>query len=93
MSVQHYHFEEVAVFLGPRAGKATVLVFNNLWVEPKQAVSRLPVEQLAWGFPGAGGGFGSDGVLRGALFTKVSCCRFSGRLVKLIPASARTQRG
>jgi len=71
VSVQHYHFEEVSAFLGPRVGKATVLVFNNFWTEPQQAVSRLPAEHLAWGFPMAGGGFGSDEVLRGALFGKV----------------------
>ena len=71
VSVQHYHFEDVSAFLGPRVGKATVLVFNNLWAEPQQAASRLPAEHLAWGFPGAGGGFGSDQVLRGALFDKV----------------------
>jgi 2-dehydropantoate 2-reductase len=72
LSVQHYHFEGAAAFLGPRAGNATVLVFNNFWVEPQQAASGLPAAQLAWGFPGAGGGFGSDGVLRGALSNKVS---------------------
>jgi 2-dehydropantoate 2-reductase len=71
VSVQHYHFEEVAAFLGPRVGKATVVVFNNFWAEPQQAASCLPAEHLAWGFPMAGGGFGSDGVLRGALFGKV----------------------
>lgn len=71
VSVQHYHFEEVSAFLGPRVGKATVLVFNNCWAEPQQAASHLPADQLAWGFPMAGGGFGSDGVLRGALFGKV----------------------
>lgn len=72
VSVQHYHFEGAASFLGPRAGKATVLVFNNLWVEPQQAASPFPVGQLAWGFPGAGGGFGADGVLRGALLGTVT---------------------
>jgi 2-dehydropantoate 2-reductase len=71
VSVQHYYFEDVSAFLGPRVGKATVLVFNNLWAEPQQAASRLPAEHLAWGFPRAGGGFGSDQVLRGALFDKV----------------------
>ncbi len=71
VSVQHYHFEDAAAFLGPRVGKATVLVFNNLWAEPQQAASRLPAGQLAWGFPGAGGGFSPDHVLRGALFGKV----------------------
>lgn len=55
VSVQHYHFEEVSAFLGPRVGKATVLKFSNCWTEPQQAASRLPAEQLAWGFPMAGG--------------------------------------
>ena len=71
VSVQHYRFKEAAEFLSPRIGKAMVLVFNNLWVEPEQAASPFPVKQLAWGFPQAGGGFGKDGVLRGALFGKV----------------------
>jgi 2-dehydropantoate 2-reductase len=71
VSVQHYHFEEVSAFLAPRVGKATVLVFNNFWAEPQQAASRLPADHVAWGFPMAGGGFGSDGVLRGVLFGKV----------------------
>ena len=48
-----------------------MLVFNNLWVEPTAAVEALPADQLAWGFPGAGGGFGDDGVLRAALLPVV----------------------
>ena len=71
VSVQHYHFEDAAAFLGPRVGEATVLVFNNFWVEPQQAASRFPAQQLAWGFPGGGGGFGEGGALRGALLGKV----------------------
>ncbi len=71
VSVQHYHFDEAAAFLGPRTGKATVLVFNNFWTEPKQATSPFPAAQLAWGFPQAGGGFGADGVLSGAIYGKV----------------------
>ncbi|MBL7253898.1 ketopantoate reductase family protein [Paractinoplanes lichenicola] len=71
LSVQHYRFAEAVEFLGPRVGNATVLVFNNLWVEPLTAVEGLPIEQVAWGFPGAGGGFGEDGVLRGALLPVV----------------------
>ena len=58
-------------FLAPRVGRATVLVFNNLWAEPAAAVEDLPADQVAWGFPGAGGGFGDDGVLRGALLPLV----------------------
>jgi 2-dehydropantoate 2-reductase len=71
LSVQHYGFAEAAAFLGPRVGGATILVFNNLWVEPLTATEHLPADQIAWGFPGAGGGFGRDGVLRGALLPMV----------------------
>ncbi|MER7168884.1 2-dehydropantoate 2-reductase N-terminal domain-containing protein [Micromonospora sp. NPDC000207] len=71
LSVQHYSFPEAAAFLGPRVGAATVLVFNNLLVEPSTATQHLPADQVAWGFPGAGGGFGDDGVLRGALLPVV----------------------
>ncbi|GLW30336.1 ketopantoate reductase family protein [Actinoplanes regularis] len=71
VSVQHYGFAEAVSFLGPRVGNATVLVFNNLWVEPLAAVESLPADQLAWGFPGAGGGFDDDGVLRATLLPVV----------------------
>ena len=71
VSVQHYSLAEAVAFLGSRTGRATVLVFNNLLVEPTAAVDGLPVGQVAWGFPGAGGGFGDDGVLRAALLPVV----------------------
>ena len=71
VSVQHYGLSEAVSFLAPRVGRATVLVFNNLLVEPADAVEALPADQVAWGFPGAGGGFGVDGVLRAALLPVV----------------------
>ena len=71
VSVQHYAFAEAAAFLGPRLGRATVLIFNNLWAEPAAAAEPFPADQVAWGFPSAGGGFGDDGVLRGALLPMV----------------------
>jgi 2-dehydropantoate 2-reductase len=64
VSVSHHRLAEVAAFLAPRIGSATVLVFGNLWAEPLDAVAPLPADRLAWGFPGAGGGFGKDDVLR-----------------------------
>ena len=76
LSVQHYHLNEATEFLSQRIGNATVLIFNNCWVEPRDATSGLPSTQLAWGFPGAGGGLGSDGVLRGALLRKVTLGTF-----------------
>ena len=42
VSVQHYHFEDVSAFLGPRAGKATLLIFNNFWKDPQVSASSLP---------------------------------------------------
>ncbi|MEV6715982.1 2-dehydropantoate 2-reductase N-terminal domain-containing protein [Lentzea sp. NPDC051208] len=71
LSVGHHRLTEAADFLAHRAGKATVLVFGNIWAEPLDAIGALPAEQVAWGFPQAGGGFGEDGVLRGALLPSV----------------------
>ncbi|MET0132739.1 MAG: 2-dehydropantoate 2-reductase N-terminal domain-containing protein [Kibdelosporangium sp.] len=71
LSVQHYQLAEAASFLAPRVGKATVLVFGNIWTEPLAAIGDLPLDHVAWGFPQAGGGFGEDGVLRGALLPPV----------------------
>ncbi|MCF7552302.1 ketopantoate reductase family protein [Pseudonocardia sp. WMMC193] len=71
LSVPHHRLEEAVSFLAPRIGNATVLVFGNVWVEPAEALGALPPEQLAWGFPQAGGGFGEDGVLHGALLPSV----------------------
>ena len=71
LSVQHYQFAEAASFLSSKVGKATVLIFNNFWKDPLQEVSALPTQQLAWGFPQAGGGFDNTGCLKGALFADV----------------------
>ena len=71
LSVPHYRLAEAAAFLVPRVGKATVLVFGNIWSEPWDAIGDLPFDQVAWGFPQAGGGFGEDGVLRGTLLPSV----------------------
>lgn len=65
LSVPHHRLAEAAECLVPRVGDATVLVFGNVWAEPPEAIGDLPADQVAWGFPGAGGGFGADGVLRG----------------------------
>ena len=88
VSVQHHGFGEAMSFLAPRVGRATVLVFNNLWVEPATAVEALPADQVAWGFPAAGGGFGDDGVLRAALLPAV----FSGTLDEPLSERARAVR-
>ncbi|MFC4209899.1 ketopantoate reductase [Pedobacter petrophilus] len=71
LSVQHYHFKDAVDFLANKIGSATVLVFNNLWEEPQQAVHKLPEGQLVWGFPMAGGGFDDKGTLNGALLDHI----------------------
>lgn len=71
VSVQHYQFRAAAAFLGTRASRATILVFNNFWDDPQAAAAALPADQLAWGFPQAGGAIGADGTLVGSLFGKV----------------------
>jgi 2-dehydropantoate 2-reductase len=71
VSVIHGAFAAAADFLAPRVGGATVLVFNNLWTDPRQAIAALPAGQVSWGFPVAGGGFNDAGVLRGGLLKTV----------------------
>lgn len=71
LSVGHHRLAEAAAFLAPRLGGARVLVFGNLWEEPLDAVAPIPAEQLVFGFPQAGGGFGEDGVLSGAMLPSV----------------------
>ena len=76
VSVQHYHFKNAVDFLAGKVGNATILIFNNFWDEPQKAVSKLPEDQLVWGFPQAGGGFDNKGVLNGSLFGTVSIGTF-----------------
>jgi len=71
VSVSHDKFAEAMAFLSGRVGKATVLVFNNLWVDPGAATASLPAGQVVWGFPGAGGGFAPAGTLRGGMLKQV----------------------
>lgn len=72
LSVAHYRLPEASEYLAPRVGQATVLVLGNVWSEPLEAVGALPADRLAWGFPGAGGSFDGNGVLRGALLRSVT---------------------
>jgi len=76
VSVQHYHFKEVASFLKTRINKATVLLFSNFWEEPLQSTSMLPQEQLVWGFPQAGGGFDKNDVLCGTIRSSITMSDF-----------------
>ncbi len=79
LSVGHHRLPAAAEFLAPRVGTAIVLIFGSVWTEPTEATAPLPAEQLAWGFPQAGGGFDSDGALRGALLRTVVLGTFGTR--------------
>ncbi|MBP0459006.1 ketopantoate reductase [Streptomyces bomunensis] len=70
LSVNHDQLDAAVTFLSTRVGDATVLVFNNVWSEPADAVSALPSAQVVWGFPGAGGGVAGS-ALRGGLLKPV----------------------
>ncbi len=71
VSVPHYRLSEVVNFLSTRTSRATILILNNFWEDPQIATADLPQDQLAWGFPAAGGGFQPNGKLFGALFPKL----------------------
>ena len=57
VSVNHDQLETVVDYLSTRVGRATVLIFNNIWAEPAAAIRSLPRDHVVWGFPGGGGGF------------------------------------
>ncbi|WP_158822751.1 ketopantoate reductase family protein [Granulicella sp. S156] len=81
VSVQEWMFAEVAKLLESRAGHATILIFSNFWRDPEEATRGLPKDQVAWGFPLAGGAFHAN-VLRGAIFASVNFGTFSASLTR-----------
>ncbi|RIJ52733.1 ketopantoate reductase [Clavibacter lycopersici] len=91
LSVGHHRLGEAAAYLAPRIGDATVLVLGNVWAEPLAAIAPLPTDQVVFGFPQAGGGFGPDGVLHGALFRSITldASGHAGRRGQLVRAAFR----
>lgn len=69
LSVNHQQLDTAVELLSTRVGRATVLIFNNVWAEPTTVTAPLPREQLVWGFPGAGGGFIGNTLRGGVLKT------------------------
>jgi 2-dehydropantoate 2-reductase len=92
VSVQEWMFAEVAKFLRSRAGHATILIFSNFWCDPEEAIRGLPKDQVAWGFPLAGGAFRSN-VLRGAIFASVNFGTFSASLTRSELGARKLFRG
>jgi len=71
LSVGHHRLADALGFLAPRIGNAIVLIFGNVWDEPATVAAPLPVDQVVFGFPQAGGGFTKQGTLHGALLRSV----------------------
>lgn len=86
LSVQHYQLDSALEFLKDKLASATLLVFNNLWNEPLETIKDLPRQQVAFGFPAAGGGFDKNGVLNGAFFRHLTMGTFGTE-----PSAGETQ--
>jgi 2-dehydropantoate 2-reductase len=56
--------------LAPRVGNATVLFVGNFWQDIQKSVRPIPLSQVAWGFPGCGGGFEGN-TLYGGLYKTI----------------------
>jgi 2-dehydropantoate 2-reductase len=70
MSVNPEQVSSAVKYLAPRVGNATVLFFCNFWQDPQSAVQPIPLSQIVYGFPGAGGGFEGN-TLYGGLYKTV----------------------
>ena len=71
LSVNHDQFANVVKIVGPNAGKATLLLFNNVWDDLRLFAEGLPMDQIVWGFPGAGGGYSSNHKLEGGFMKSI----------------------
>ena len=70
VSVSTEQLPEVAQLLSTVTGTTPVLIFNNIWQDLKSAISPLDMNNVVFGFPGAGGGI-TDNRLRGGFFKMI----------------------
>ena len=71
LSVNHDQLPTAVEFLSSRLGDAALLIFNNIWDDPRDIAARLPAGQVVWGFPGGGGGFAGN-TLRGGMLRSLT---------------------
>lgn len=69
VSVNTEQVSSAVDYLKNRVGNATVLFFNNFWQDPKTEVAPIPLNQVVFGFPGAGGGMENNKLRGGFLKT------------------------
>jgi 2-dehydropantoate 2-reductase len=79
VSVNPHQIDSAVSYIAPRIGNATVLFFQNFWSDPPDTVTPIPLNQTAWGFPVAGGGFEGN-TLRGGFFKAVIFATFGEAL-------------
>lgn len=70
VSVNTEQLPEVVQFLSTAAGNTPILLFNNIWKDLKSSIAPLPMNNVVFGFPGAGGGI-ENNKLRGGFLKMV----------------------
>ncbi|ANY65647.1 ketopantoate reductase [Paenibacillus sp. BIHB 4019] len=70
VSVNTEQLPEAAQFLSTAAGNTPVLIFNNVWQDLKSSIAPLSMNNVVFGFPGAGGGI-ADNRLRGGFLKMI----------------------
>ncbi|WP_434758357.1 ketopantoate reductase family protein [Paenibacillus amylolyticus] len=70
VSVTTEQLPKAAQFLSTVAGNTPVLIFNNIWQDLKSSISPLSMNNVAFGFPEAGGGI-ADNRLRGGFLKRL----------------------
>lgn len=70
VSVNTEQLPEAAQFVSTAAGNTPILIFNNLWKDLKSSIAPLSMNNVVFGFPGAGGGI-ADNRLRGGFLKTV----------------------
>lgn len=81
VSVNPEQVSSVVKYLAPRVGNATVLFIGNFWQDIQKSVHPIPLGQVVWGFPGAGGGFEGN-TLYGGLYKTVQFGTFESEPAK-----------
>ncbi|MEK4664619.1 2-dehydropantoate 2-reductase N-terminal domain-containing protein [Priestia sp. FSL H7-0729] len=69
-SVNTEQLPEAARILSTTAGNTPILIFNNIWQDLKSSILPLSMNNVVFGFPGAGGGI-EDNKLRGGFLKMI----------------------
>ncbi|WP_413405823.1 ketopantoate reductase family protein [Paenibacillus amylolyticus] len=69
-SVNTKQLPEAAQLLSITAGNTPILIFNNIWQDLESSILPLSMNNVVFGFPGAGGGI-EDNTLRGGFLKMI----------------------